>query len=299
MLARHDGRSARRAPRPTRATASSRTRRPTSPPAAPRPVVIGFGPCGIFARAAAGADGLAPDRPRARQGRARAHARTPGACGARRARSRIERAVRRGRRRHLLRRQAVEPDQRPAPPRRARCSTEFVKAGAPEEILYVAKPHIGTFRLVGVVEKMRADDRGARRRDPLRRSASTDLRSRSAGARRVRGVVLRRRRAASRRRPRRARPRPQRARHLRDAARARRVHRGQAVLDRLPHRAPAVADRPRALRPERRPSAARRRRLQAGAPRAATAARSTASACAPAAPWSRRRRSRAASSPTA
>jgi hypothetical protein len=35
--------------------------------------------------------------------------------------------------------------------------TEFVKAGAPEEILYVAKPHIGTFRLVGMVEKLRAD----------------------------------------------------------------------------------------------------------------------------------------------
>ncbi|EHR71451.1 FAD-dependent dehydrogenase [Burkholderiales bacterium JOSHI_001] len=34
---------------------------------------------------------------------------------------------------------------------------EFVKAGAPEEILYIAKPHIGTFRLVGMVEKMRAD----------------------------------------------------------------------------------------------------------------------------------------------
>jgi len=34
---------------------------------------------------------------------------------------------------------------------------EFVKAGAPEEILFVAKPHIGTFRLVGMVEKMRAD----------------------------------------------------------------------------------------------------------------------------------------------
>jgi uncharacterized protein len=31
---------------------------------------------------------------------------------------------------------------------RARCSTEFVKAGAPDEILFVAKPHIGTFRLV-------------------------------------------------------------------------------------------------------------------------------------------------------
>jgi uncharacterized FAD-dependent dehydrogenase len=35
--------------------------------------------------------------------------------------------------------------------------TEFVKAGAPEEILFVAKPHIGTFRLVGMVEKMRAE----------------------------------------------------------------------------------------------------------------------------------------------
>ncbi len=33
---------------------------------------------------------------------------------------------------------------------------EFVKAGAPAEILYVSKPHIGTFRLVAVVEKMRA-----------------------------------------------------------------------------------------------------------------------------------------------
>jgi uncharacterized FAD-dependent dehydrogenase len=33
--------------------------------------------------------------------------------------------------------------------------TEFVKAGAPEEILYVSKPHIGTFRLVGMVEQIR------------------------------------------------------------------------------------------------------------------------------------------------
>ncbi|MEO5671437.1 MAG: NAD(P)/FAD-dependent oxidoreductase [Ramlibacter sp.] len=32
---------------------------------------------------------------------------------------------------------------------------EFVKAGAPEEILYVAHPHIGTFKLVKVVENMR------------------------------------------------------------------------------------------------------------------------------------------------
>jgi len=34
---------------------------------------------------------------------------------------------------------------------------EFVRAGAPEEILFVSKPHIGTFRLTGVVEKMRAE----------------------------------------------------------------------------------------------------------------------------------------------
>ncbi|MBV1922041.1 MAG: hypothetical protein KUG73_15290, partial [Pseudomonadales bacterium] len=34
---------------------------------------------------------------------------------------------------------------------------EFVKAGAPEEILYVSKPHIGTFKLVKMVENMRAE----------------------------------------------------------------------------------------------------------------------------------------------
>jgi uncharacterized FAD-dependent dehydrogenase len=34
---------------------------------------------------------------------------------------------------------------------------EFVRAGAPPEILFVSKPHIGTFRLTGIVEKMRAE----------------------------------------------------------------------------------------------------------------------------------------------
>jgi len=33
--------------------------------------------------------------------------------------------------------------------------SEFIKAGAPPEIMYVSKPHIGTFRLVGMVEEMR------------------------------------------------------------------------------------------------------------------------------------------------
>ena len=34
---------------------------------------------------------------------------------------------------------------------------EFVKAGAPREILFVSKPHIGTFRLTGVVAAMREE----------------------------------------------------------------------------------------------------------------------------------------------
>lgn len=34
---------------------------------------------------------------------------------------------------------------------------EFVKAGAPPEILYLGKPHIGTFRLVSMVEQIRAE----------------------------------------------------------------------------------------------------------------------------------------------
>ncbi len=35
--------------------------------------------------------------------------------------------------------------------------TEFVKAGAPEEILFVSKPHIGTFKLVKMMENIRAE----------------------------------------------------------------------------------------------------------------------------------------------
>ena len=35
--------------------------------------------------------------------------------------------------------------------------TEFVKAGAPEEILFISKPHVGTFRLVSMVERIRAE----------------------------------------------------------------------------------------------------------------------------------------------
>ncbi|MFZ0869667.1 MAG: NAD(P)/FAD-dependent oxidoreductase [Rhodanobacter sp.] len=68
---------------------------------------------------------------------------------------------------------------------------EFVKAGAPEEILYVSKPHIGTFRLVTMVENMRAtieslggEIRFGERVDDLK--VETD----ASGQRHVRGVTL-------------------------------------------------------------------------------------------------------------
>ncbi|MFT5082668.1 MAG: putative FAD-dependent dehydrogenase [Lentisphaeria bacterium] len=38
-----------------------------------------------------------------------------------------------------------------------RVMSEFVRAGAPDEIMYVSKPHIGTFRLTGVVSAMREE----------------------------------------------------------------------------------------------------------------------------------------------
>ncbi len=68
---------------------------------------------------------------------------------------------------------------------------EFVKAGAPEEILYVSKPHIGTFRLVTMVENMRATIEGLG--GEIRFSSRVDdllLDSAADGPARVRGVTL-------------------------------------------------------------------------------------------------------------
>ena len=68
---------------------------------------------------------------------------------------------------------------------------EFVKAGAPEEILYVSKPHIGTFRLVQMVESMRETIEGlggeyrfGHRVDGLEIETAPD------GTRRVAGLAL-------------------------------------------------------------------------------------------------------------
>jgi uncharacterized FAD-dependent dehydrogenase len=121
----------------------------------PRPVVIGFGPCGIFAALILAQMGLCPivlERGKP------VRERTKDTWG-------------------LWRQGVLDPESNVqfgeggagtfsdgklwsqiSDPRHLtrKVLTEFVQAGAPEEILFVAKPHIGTFRLVSMVEKMRA-----------------------------------------------------------------------------------------------------------------------------------------------
>ncbi|PKO73640.1 MAG: hypothetical protein CVU23_01620 [Betaproteobacteria bacterium HGW-Betaproteobacteria-17] len=119
-----------------------------------RPIVVGFGPCGIFAALVLAQMGFKPivlERGRAVRERTqdtwglwRKHVLNPesnvqfgeggaGTFSDGKLYSQIKDP------RHLGR----------------KVLTEFVKAGAPDEILYVSKPHIGTFRLVGMVETMR------------------------------------------------------------------------------------------------------------------------------------------------
>ncbi len=65
--------------------------------------------------------------------------------------------------------------------------TEFVKAGAPEEILTEAHPHIGTFRLVTMVESLRQTIEGLGGEYRFKNKVTDLLLD---GARRVRGVKL-------------------------------------------------------------------------------------------------------------
>ncbi|OYU93717.1 MAG: hypothetical protein CFE45_20565 [Burkholderiales bacterium PBB5] len=125
-------------------------------PAPLRPVVVGFGPCGLFAALILAQMGLRPlvlERGKA------VRERTQDTWG-------------------LWRRRELNPESNVqfgeggagtfsdgklwsqiSDPRHLtrKVLTEFVKAGAPDEILWVSKPHIGTFRLVSMIEKMRAE----------------------------------------------------------------------------------------------------------------------------------------------
>jgi hypothetical protein len=69
--------------------------------------------------------------------------------------------------------------------------TEFVAAGAPPEILYVSKPHIGTFRLVTMVENLRASIQALGGEIRFQsRVADLDIERGADGSGQVRGVVL-------------------------------------------------------------------------------------------------------------
>ena len=157
--------------------------------ARPRPVVVGFGPCGIFAALILAQMGLCPIvLERGKEVRQR----TKDTWS-------------------LWRQGALDPESNVqfgeggagtfsdgklwsqiSDPRHLtrKVLNEFVKAGAPEEILYVAKPHIGTFRLVGVVEEMRAEIESLGGEVRFQQQVVDLLVEGDADHRQVRGLVL-------------------------------------------------------------------------------------------------------------
>ncbi len=67
---------------------------------------------------------------------------------------------------------------------------EFVEAGAPEEILYVSRPHIGTFRLVSMVENIRAKIEALGGEIRFQSEVSDIVLAERGGKKRIEGVVL-------------------------------------------------------------------------------------------------------------
>lgn len=155
-----------------------------------RPVIIGFGPCGIFAALVLAQMGFRPlVLERGKEVRSRTHDTWD-----------------------LWRRGVLHPESNVQfgeggagtfsdgklysqikDPRHLgrKVLEEFVRAGAPPEILYVAKPHIGTFRLVSMVENMRATilSLGGEIRFESR-VADIDIETRGDGTRRIRSITL-------------------------------------------------------------------------------------------------------------
>jgi uncharacterized FAD-dependent dehydrogenase len=130
-------------------------RAPQTTPA-PRPVVIGTGPCGLFAGLILAQMGF---RPLILERGKSVRERTQDTWGLwRKGRLDPESNVQFGEGGAGTFSDGKLYSQIKDPQFRGRkVLTEFVKAGAPAEILYVAKPHIGTFKLVGMVENMRAE----------------------------------------------------------------------------------------------------------------------------------------------
>jgi uncharacterized FAD-dependent dehydrogenase len=131
---------------------------PTTPPTLtpPRPVVIGTGPCGLFAGLILAQMSFRPIM--LERGKA-VRERTQDTWGLwRKGQLNPESNVQFGEggagtfSDGKLYSQIKDPQYRGR-----KVLTEFVKAGAPAEILYVSKPHIGTFKLVSMVENMRAE----------------------------------------------------------------------------------------------------------------------------------------------
>ena len=125
-------------------------------PGEDRPIVVGFGPCGVFAALVLAQQGYRPIvLERGRDVRQR----TQDTWGLWRKRTLItESNVQFGEGGAGLFSDGKLYSQIKDPRHLGRqVMREFVRAGAPPEIMYVSKPHIGTFRLTGVVAKLRKE----------------------------------------------------------------------------------------------------------------------------------------------